>query len=150
MHCTPIRIYSDGNFSSSFNSLFLLIDLVFSQRQRLFPLFLSLQSQPLPLLFSTLQYSIWTHFNILQCKSSGFFFFNGSLHHILECTFLWPLHILTLAALCVLWSVGVPAKEAPGMDSIRTSLQLVIIVMKSVRRHPAAQTLPLYLTSGGE
>lgn len=46
---------------------------------------------------------------------------------------------------CVPQSVGVPA-----VDSWRTSLKLVIVVLKSVRRHPAAQTLPLYLTSGGE
>lgn len=29
-------------------------------------------------------------------------------------------------------------------------LKLVIVVLKSVRRRPAVQTLPLYLTSGGE
>lgn len=42
------------------------------------------------------------------------------------------------------------AVGAPGLDNWKTSLQLVIVVLKSVRRHPAAQTLPLYLTSGGE
>lgn len=45
---------------------------------------------------------------------------------------------------------GCACSGSSGMDRLRTSLQLVIIVLKSVRRHPAAQALPLYLTSGGE
>lgn len=48
--------------------------------------------------------------------------------------------------MCVYGCVRAPVQyTAEGRD-----LKLVIVVLKSVRRRPAVQTLPLYMTSGGE